>query len=352
MNNLVQRTPKLSPLIVGLLVGVITMIIFIGVASAAPVIQENAHPSSLDDRNCKDCHLDITNLWSRSAHAHAYDDPVFQERWLGLGNPGECLVCHTTNYQATTGQYSSPGVSCEACHGPALADHPPAIVPIRDDAEYCGECHTTTLHEWRLSGHNSVGVGCMNCHDPHSQKALFENPDNLCINCHRDAMDDYLEDLHILKGIGCVDCHTLVIPPDPIPVDGIVPTGHTFEITPATCVACHTDALHAGFSLPGFEYGSSEGINNAEIDDEQEPSQDELDLNGLITVETSLTPEQQIQLLEAALASSRLATLFQGGVIGLVLGGTTAWFVAHNARRTHRPDALQEEAHEQESDND
>ena len=44
----------------------------------------------------------------------------------------------------------------------------------------------------------------------------------------------------------------------------------------------------------------------------------------------ALPPEQQIQALEAALASTRLSTLFQGGMIGLVLGGTTAYLVARN----------------------
>jgi predicted CXXCH cytochrome family protein len=351
MKYLVQTKANYFPLLVGTLVGVLAMLIFIGAAYAAPVTQENAHPSTSNDRNCKDCHLDITNLWSPSAHANAYHDPVFQERWLGLGNPGECLVCHTTNYQATTGQFSYPGVSCEACHGTALADHPPAMVPIHDDAQYCGQCHTTTLQEWRLSGHFTVGVGCMDCHDPHSQQALFADPDNMCINCHRDAMDDYLEDLHIQRGIGCVDCHTLVIPPDPVPIDGIVPTGHSFEITPATCVACHTDALHAGFSLPGWEYGASVGLNNNLVDELRHPSQDELVFYDVITIETGLTPEQQIQKLEAALASSRLATLFQGGVIGLVLGGTTAWFVAHNARRRLHSGEHQEEAAKKESEN-
>jgi len=32
-------------------------------------------------------------------------------------------------------------------------------------------------------------------------------------------------------------------------------------------------------------------------------------------------------------ASRNMTTLFQGGVIGLVFGGSTAWFVAHNVRR-------------------
>ncbi len=53
-----------------------------------------------------------------------------------------------------------------------------------------------------------------------------------------------------------------------------------------------------------------------------------------------LSPEQQIQALEAALASTRLSTLFQGGIIGLALGGTTAYFVARNlARRQDEEDS-------------
>ncbi|NLF64083.1 MAG: hypothetical protein GX579_05720 [Chloroflexi bacterium] len=144
--------------------------------------------------------MDIASHWTDSAHAHAYDDPVFQQRWAAMGRPDDYLNCHTTNFQPATGEF---------------------------DAD---------------------GVGCMQCHDPHSQGPLFADADEMCLNCHADSMGDYLEDLHVSQGIGCVDCHAPVIPPDPLPDDGIVPTGHAFDITPATCAACHTDALHAGFS--------------------------------------------------------------------------------------------------------
>jgi hypothetical protein len=46
-----------------------------------------------------------------------------------------------------------------------------------------------------------------------------------------------------------------------------------------------------------------------------------------------LSHEQQIQALGAALASARLTTLFQGGIIGLVLGGSTIYFLARNRRK-------------------
>ncbi len=331
--------PLRWPILAGCLVGLLSMLLTIGMATAAPLSQDAQPtptlPAELADQDCKQCHLDIANTWNSSPHAHAFDDPNFQASWTGQGSPGECLLCHTTNYNASNNLYTAEGVSCEACHGKVDAGHPPSVVPIRADTEYCGSCHTTTLHEWRLTGHAGADVGCMDCHDPHSQDRLFEVSDELCINCHKDSMEKYLEDLHIQKNIGCVDCHALVIPPEIPPADGIVPTGHTFTITPATCVACHTDALHAGFSLPGYENGAKAAVTTT--------------LTGTLTttLETSsviipaavegsgaLSAEQRIQALESTLASRQLATLFQGGIIGLVLGSTTAWFVARNVRRS------------------
>jgi predicted CXXCH cytochrome family protein len=174
----------------------------------------------------------------------------------------------------------------------------------------------------------------MDCHDPHSQKALFEDSDEMCLNCHKDDMGPYLEDLHIQKGIGCVDCHELVIPPETVPDDGIVPTGHAFTITPATCVACHTDALHAGFSLPGYEDGAKagNGENTGETTEQVDTALETVAEPG--SEEESLTSEQRIQALEAALASTRLSTLFQGGIIGIVLGGITVYYLGRNRPQT------------------
>jgi predicted CXXCH cytochrome family protein len=299
-------------------------------------LRQDAQPTptampALSDQDCKDCHLDIAKTWSESSHAHAFSDSHFQEAWQAQGNQGDCLLCHTTNYQAGDTSFSAEGVSCEACHGKVEAGHPPAAVATKADTEYCGACHTTTLAEWRSTGHGHAGVGCTACHDPHSQQRLFEVSDDLCINCHKEEMQAYLEDLHIQKDIGCVDCHALVIPPETAPVDGIVPTGHAFTITPATCVACHTDALHAGFSLPGYENGAA---NHAETISATTTLTGTKQSNLAIKDSGSeLSAEQQLQALESSVASRLLATLFQGGIIGLALGASTAWFVARNTRR-------------------
>ena len=329
-----MKKRKFSPaLLSGLLVGLLAMSLFTGLVSAAPPLQEGDPGQVLEDEDCRECHLDVAESWSSSPHAHAYDDPVFQQQWIGLGSPDTCLACHTTNYISSSGEYDAEGVSCQACHGTATTNHPPETVPTKADTEYCGSCHTTTLSEWRKTGHATSDVGCMDCHEPHSQDPLFSNPDDLCINCHQDGMGDYLNDLHVQKNIGCVDCHALVIPPEVPPEDGIVPTGHAFTITPQTCVACHTDALHAGFTLPGYENGAAAGgvFHGSGDEDSEETAGAQPLLEP--AADSTLNAAQRIQTLETALASSRVSNLFQGAVIGLVLGGSTAWVVGQNILR-------------------
>lgn len=332
---------KFSPALVsGLLVGILAMTLFTGLVHASPPAQGDGPHLELADEDCRECHLDVAEDWSVSPHAHAYDDPFFQQQWIGLGSPDTCLACHTTNFIASSGEYDAEGVSCKSCHGTATVNHPPEIVPTKADTDYCGSCHTTTLSEWRKTGHATADVGCMDCHNPHSQKWLFEDPDDLCINCHSDGMGDYLNDLHVQQDIGCVDCHALVIPPEVAPEDGIVPTGHSFSISPQTCVACHTDALHAGFTLPGYENGAAQA--NGFHASEEESSDEAAGAQPLEQPEDeTLSSVQQVQALETALASSRVSNLFQGAIIGLVLGGSTAWIVGQNIRQ--RPEEEEED---------
>jgi predicted CXXCH cytochrome family protein len=340
----IKQTWTLKILLVGMLVGLIGMGCYVGVAQASPDIASRSQENSplTEGQDCQSCHINVTDAWQGSPHDLAYTDPIFQARWKALGEPGDCLVCHTTDYQATSGEFSAEGVTCEACHGQIVDGHPPAIMPIHSDTEYCGICHPITLGEWRLTGHSTAGVGCTNCHNPHSQQALYENPDEMCINCHKDDMGEHMNDVHIQKGIGCFECHALVIPPDVPPDDGLVPTGHSFTITPATCVACHTDVLKSGNPIPGYEQGAKAVAETLPTDPE---------LPSLVATYTGtgngtdLTAEQQIQTLSAALASTRLSTLFQGGIVGLVLGGTTMYFLAQNRRRN-----IAEEEEELESD--
>ncbi|MFM8322786.1 MAG: multiheme c-type cytochrome [Chloroflexota bacterium] len=351
--KLPQNHRFLVALLGGLLVGLLSAGLFFRIASAqdgtptpAPAGAPAEATPSVPPKACSECHPDVQDAWTASPHAHAYDDPEFAGRWESLGEPGECLLCHTTGYQADTGQYADAGVTCKACHGETVEGHPPAAIPVRTDTEFCGTCHTTTLGEWRLTGHAAANVGCKDCHNPHSQKALFENPDEMCVNCHKDDLGEHKNDLHIEKGVTCVECHMLVLPPETPPADGLAPTGHAFTITPATCVSCHTDTLHIGEPLPGYEAGAKAVSAGGTLTSTLPALVAEY--TGGAGHASGIAPEQQIQALEAAMASTRLSMLFQGGVIGLVLGGTTAYFLARNLRREQELDLAAEEAAETE----
>ena len=147
-----QITRIVLPLLSGLAVGLVALLLTVQLTAATPLTSPPRQTDDVDGempaepaQDCQECHLDVSEHWSHSPHAHAFDDEVFQDRWVGLGEPDECLVCHTTDFQQSTGEFAAEGVQCEACHGEASADHPPEPVPIKADTEYCGICHTTTL---------------------------------------------------------------------------------------------------------------------------------------------------------------------------------------------------------------
>jgi predicted CXXCH cytochrome family protein len=321
MNKMMNRKQLLIPLLSGTAVALFcffctTVLVF------AQDDGEGEEPvvTVITTSECQECHLDISGHWENSPHANAYTNEAFQAKYVELGEPTECLACHTTGFDLSAGSFEEEGVACSSCHGEVTTAHPPEPVPLLADAEYCGECHTTTIGEWHASEHAAADIGCNDCHDPHSQAPLFEDDNTLCLNCHGEDLEGHEDDAHLAEGVGCSDCHALVIPPEVLPDNGIVPTGHSYQIHEDTCVACHTDTLHAGQALD-YDHEAA-GIDLTPAETEQEAF--------------GLTPEQQVETLSAALANRNVTLLFQGGVLGLVLGGSTAWYVANNVRMRNK----------------
>jgi predicted CXXCH cytochrome family protein len=224
-----HRTRKIRVIFAGLLIGVLSVVLLVNAAKAEsslrPPVQSTATPEQVSTpaptepvvtKECIECHPDKKAAWMASPHANAFNSVNFQEGWKNIHQSTECLLCHTTNYQQATGEYTHAGVSCEACHGAPNPEHPAADYPVRSDKEYCGTCHAATMGEAQLSGHTGTAeVGCKDCHDPHSQKALVENPDDLCKECHKEdlaAMDEVQSQLHLRENITCAGCHTLDVP--------------------------------------------------------------------------------------------------------------------------------------------
>jgi len=204
---------------------------------------------------CGECHPDFQAAWYTGAHGHANSDPVFTDAWAAQGKPGACLVCHVTGYDPATATWQQDGVSCEACHGPAPADHPNQPMPVYRTADLCGRCHSDTRFgwtEWKVSVHYQREMTCTVCHDPHSASlktiegkfGQAMDASGLCLNCHKDYSMQFPYSIHSQKGIKCVDCHLRHLGDTSTDQIHTMPD-HSFKANLTTCTACHADQMHA-----------------------------------------------------------------------------------------------------------
>ena len=138
-----------------------------------------------------------------------------------------CFACHTT--ASTTGGTfdpgaATPGVTCEACHGPGrshvaamrqrrIAEGKSAILnPARlepaDSIDFCGACHAT-FWDVKLADEKGIAalrsqpyrllssrcwtagdarITCIACHNPHQPVVRdAATYDSRCLSCHADA---------------------------------------------------------------------------------------------------------------------------------------------------------------------
>jgi len=146
-------------------------------------------------------------------------------RWMAPAEAQRCFGCHTT--ASTTSNHFdisalTPGVTCEACHGPGarhVADmkagnidagrrailNPRALDPVAS-VDFCGACHrswsdvmlngtsgviTARFQPYRLESSKcwrkgDVRLTCVTCHNPHEN--LVNDPsayDQKCLACHQ-----------------------------------------------------------------------------------------------------------------------------------------------------------------------
>jgi hypothetical protein len=140
---------------------------------------------------CQMCHAENYDEWDGTAHSNAFTDEVFQSEWQSQGSPSECLECHTTGYDSTSGEYAFEGVTCESCHGAGLT------MAIDTSSELCGSCHTGEYGKDKFALfqegiHSSSGVKCIDCH-MHEDNHRFEVESKACATCHTD------DDIHDRK---------------------------------------------------------------------------------------------------------------------------------------------------------
>lgn len=281
-------------------------------ANAAPLEDHPAQSTSYTGaEKCAECHEQIVTLWQGTRHANAYSSPIFQKDWVERGSAVSCLSCHTTGYDPASGEFFEEGVSCEACHGAFQPGHPLQQMPIEPNAELCSTCHKNTTDEWRASPHNAAGVQCKSCHDPHAQQPKAATVTELCSNCHKERGDSFTHGTHANSGLQCSNCHMYTKPREGDPIEGLVPTGHTFSVGSDACIGCHQDTVHTRDTIVQLTGSTSA----------PPPSLEELQ-------QLVHSQEEEISTIKAQ-ADVRLYTgLAQGAIVGLLTGGAAAWVVS------------------------
>jgi len=246
MNSRLERI--LIALMFALLAAGVTLVI----ASA----QGEVPPTGQTSTDCVVCHTEFQMTWENGAHGKAGSDPIFVEEWTKQGKPGACLVCHTTGFDPATATYKADGVTCEACHGPAPADHPNTPMPVDRSPDLCGRCHSDTRfgwQDWKVSTHYQRGMDCATCHDPHSASLKkvagprdvkqADDVSALCVTCHKESNMNFSLTSHAQKGVSCVECH--VKHAENLDKTAHAVPDHSFKASLDSCNTCHAQQMHS-----------------------------------------------------------------------------------------------------------
>lgn len=198
-------------------VGLVGAILFV---VAVPALDGEARDNPYTSAKvCAGCHEDIYQMWSRSLHATALTDPVFDVVYMQVlkatdGKAREsCLRCHapTTRVSrdyALRREVTREGVTCDFCHTISVVNmanptepytmrpgavkfgplgettspkHLTTFSPVHETSELCGGCHEFvarngtvimgTYSEWKDSPYAAKGIQCQDCHMPTVKEA-------------------------------------------------------------------------------------------------------------------------------------------------------------------------------------
>lgn len=236
---------------------------------------------------CVDCH-------GENVFPHNGPTPD-DSRSYALSSVNMCQDCHETEFEDLANGLHEQAIAagntkaavCTDCHGshdiqPASA-HPELVAGV------CGDCHISTLTEWRASPHVDIGpLGCATCHSPHSQELrVGEDEDGLCINCHSQPETIYIHEIHQTDSyeVTCSDCHMFVNPDTDSHNVELMPTGHTMELDTRPCNVCH-EVLEDSGEWETIRAAETVALDEPEVEEhtEEDTSNDDLirTIQGLI----------------------------------------------------------------------
>jgi cytochrome b subunit of formate dehydrogenase len=175
---------------------------------------EADHAEKVAPVNCSEnCHEDVDEIYSSSAHGMAVDNP----------NAPTCVSCHGKHHilshfeeGAATSKKNLPHTCSNCHHRQVLTDDPDVKIVDSFDRYMRG------IHAEGIAKGIGSAASCDDCHGMHNLKKASDpnsmvnkmNIPNTCSKCHNDIFIQYGRGIHgkalaagILDSPNCADCH-------------------------------------------------------------------------------------------------------------------------------------------------
>jgi hypothetical protein len=277
---------------------------------------------------CQTCHPEEYADWQNTVHAKAALDPVFKEQFAKSHNQGDCLKCHTTGFDKSSGKFAWEGVTCEACHGPYKQGHPAAqTMQLPMESTTCRVCHEAAFGEWEKSSHAQQKIECFDCHRSHTQGLRTGSAETLCAACHNNQQTQLKHSIHGIGGVDCGNCH--MAKEQKNTAGGVSTMGaeieaksHSFSVPTDVCNRCHSNTIHP----IGSQSTVSRPVAEMRAVGDAGPAMTEADRSAELEKQVSNLQKRLTALRDSAVISMGLALAF-GGFCGLILGiaGMSLW---------------------------
>jgi hypothetical protein len=133
---------------------------------------EYPNASYIGSEKCQKCHAHAFAVWQKSKHAHAFQTLVDAKRPSLRQFDGECVICHVTGFEYTSGyrnDIATPNlkdVGCESCHGPGSEhvdnkNRKPALLKLMNPFKAL----PNENQDQKIKRMQQLNVFCQHCHD-------------------------------------------------------------------------------------------------------------------------------------------------------------------------------------------
>ena len=265
----------------GLLLGIASAAATQSPSPEAPAVQAPAaEPGYVGMDACVACHEDAAKWSNRTPHAgniqgcegchgpgQAHVDGGGDKTKIrifktlsAVDSSAICMECHNKGDQKhwMGSTHDSRGISCVACHDP----HPkgevvPEALLSKPQMVLCTSCHLQKKAQLLRPGHMPMREGklqCSSCHNPHgtpNDKMLLQTSVNQnCYTCHAEKRGPFLWE-HPPVRENCLNCHD---------AHGTINDKLLKVKTPLLCQQCHQTASHPGPAYPAMSrYAFNQG---------------------------------------------------------------------------------------------